>query len=184
MGLQLKEGIVEIRAVDSSYFEVLTNNNHVMQSILSHFYNFELISPLVSEVILIKKIIIVSVAIIAIILLFETVRTMSNPLYPSDSKLRSDFLEETPLGTSMDDVVHYIESKENWEVRYISSDHGFLHQRKTPIETVGVKSIRVFIGEYSSMFDLYFSTSVTVFYGFNEQSELIDIWVWKDLNAI
>ena len=40
---------------------------------------------------------------------------------------------------------------------------------------IGEKSISVLIGEYRTIF----TTSVTVFWGFDENSKLIDIYVWK-----
>lgn len=56
---------------------------------------------------------------------------------------------------------------------------GFYHQRIYPKRIVGEKSIRVKLGEYR----LFFTESVTVFWGFDENSELLEIWVWKTVDA-
>lgn len=45
---------------------------------------------------------------------------------------------------------------------------------------VGKKNIRSDLGDYSTIF----TTNVTVFWGFDEQSKLIDIWVWKTVDAL
>jgi len=110
---------------------------------------------------------------------FEAIRMKINPLIQSENQLRNNLLEQTPIGTSMNDVVQFIKTKKNWEIDYISQEKGFVHQGRKPMETVGEKSIRVHLGEYRIFSKYYFVTDVTVYYGFNDKAELIDIWVWK-----
>lgn len=132
----------------------------------------------------IKKIIAIIIILVLILVIFEVVKTWSNPLSRSEVQLRKNLLVETPVGTPMNEVEQFIRSKKDWEIEYIDKDNGFTPPTKTSKVKIGVKSIRVFIGQYSSISDLYFITSVTVFYGFNERSELVDIWVWKDTDTI
>ena len=123
-----------------------------------------------------------AITLITIIIVF------SNPLRRSQEHIRSDVLKLTPMGTSIDDVINAIESKENWKIDGISYENGYRRPGKSdPADAalgretiVGEKSIRVFIGEYRNIF----ITSVTVFWGFDEKSKLIEIYVWKDKDSL
>lgn len=104
----------------------------------------------------------------------------ANPLTRSEEKIKENLLKSTPIGTKMEDVVKFIESEKKWKIDYISYEQGFWHQRIYPNRTVGKKSIRAELGEYRFVF----ATSVTVFWGFDENSKLIDIWVWKTTDGL
>lgn len=86
----------------------------------------------------------------------------------------------------MDEVIAFINSQKSWKIAYISEKTGFSKQGKgVPSTVVGVKSIRTEIGEYRDpQFGFIFITSVTVFWGFDENSKLIDIYVWKTTDAL
>jgi len=131
-----------------------------------------------------NKLLFTLLLVILFFVLFEVIRTVSNPLTPSEDQLRSSALEQTPIGTNMEDVIHHIDSRKKWRVEFIDNNDGFMHQGKKPIKKIGNKYIQVHIGEYRVFTNLYFATDVTVFYGFNENSELIDIWVWKVTDAL
>lgn len=103
---------------------------------------------------------------------------LSNPLIRSEEALRKKILKDTPVGTQMDDILKYIERR-NWEKIWVSDEHGFVKQDELSDPVIGVKSIRAGIGEHRFIF----VTSVTAFWGFNENSELIDVWVWKTVDA-
>lgn len=83
----------------------------------------------------------------------------------------------------MNEVVHFIESENDWKIKYIN-DSGVTPPNEPSSVNIGVKSIRVLIGQYRSISDLYSTTSVTAFYAFNESDELINIWVWKDTDSV
>ena len=100
---------------------------------------------------------------------------VSNPLRRSESHIRSQLLASVPLGTSLENVEQYILG-EGWEINWISREHGFNHQRSSPNRVIGSKAIRTNLGDYQ---DIPFKANVTVFWGFDDQSKLIDIWVWK-----
>lgn len=98
-----------------------------------------------------------------------------NPLRRSEEHLRSYIFQETPLGSSIENVLARI-NVQNWELRFINESKGFFHQGLNPNKSVGEKSIRASLGNYQNLF---MTTNVTVFWGFNKKGELIDIWVWK-----
>jgi len=102
---------------------------------------------------------------------------LSNPLRRSVERITADMLELTPIGTSMEDVLKIIEDRDRWEIGFISYEFGFVRDVfPEPRRTVGEKSISVNIGRYGVVID---TIVVDVFWGFNEYSELIDIWVRK-----
>lgn len=105
---------------------------------------------------------------------------ISNPLRRSEGHIKDRLLAATPWGTSMGEVENYVRDQ-GWEIAYVSMNYGFLDQRVSPAIETGKKSIRVELGDYQS---IPFRAYVTVFWGFNEQSELTDIWVWKTLDAL
>lgn len=124
---------------------------------------------------------------LATIVLITALIMLSDPLRRSQKHIRKDILKLTPIGTSMDDVIMVIAENQKWKVRYISDEFGYSRPGPSdPVDAalgrrtiVGEKSIRVFIGEYRNIF----ITSVTVFWGFDEDSKLIEVYVWKDTDT-
>ena len=116
----------------------------------------------------------------AVAIVSATVFVLANPLRRSDDHIRGQLLRHTPLGTNMTDVRKFIESK-GWKVDQYREDVGFLDQRTRPNTVVGKKHIRAELGAYQ---DIPWRAYVTVFWGFDEQSRLIDIWVWKAWDAL
>lgn len=133
---------------------------------------------------MIKKIIVVLFIVLLVLFLVEGIRMLSNPLINSEANIRDLLLEKTPIGTKMEDVLEFIEVNEEWEVKSINYETGFYHQRITPPRVIGEKSIRVSLGNYRVIRNMYFETNVTVFYGFDENGELVEIWVWKTTDAL
>ena len=111
--------------------------------------------------------------VIAAILLKQS-STSNSWLRETEETIKRSLFELTPIGMSMEDVLDKISNNEEWEIRWVNSENGFMDPSTG--NTIGKKSIRVFIGKYQD----FFVTHVTVFWGFNENSELIDIYVWKD----
>ncbi len=90
-------------------------------------------------------------------------------------------LSKTPLESHISDVREFISTRE-WKVAYDSETHGFLDQREPGnLSTVGSMSIRSEVGSYQG---IPFLTYVTVFWGFDGDGQLIDIWVWKTRDVI
>lgn len=135
-----------------------------------------------------NKIKIYTISTILIIIWIVSTIILSNPLRRSQNYIKNDILKITPIGTKMEDVINIIKDKRQWEIDYISYDHGYNRPGKPDPsdialgrETiVGEKSIRVFVGEYTNVF----TTSVTVFWGFDDNSRLIDVYVWKDTDSL
>lgn len=98
----------------------------------------------------------------------------------SESSIRTVLLEKAPLGSSMNDVRSLIQA-ESWEVAYDDESRGFLDQRVRPSKVVGSASIRAELGSYQG---LPWRVYVTVFWGFDNEGRLIDVWVWKTLDAL
>ncbi len=116
---------------------------------------------------------VITILIVAINLLLN-----QNPLRGSEKKIKEDILKLTPIGMNMKDVIKIIEKQAEWEIDYISYEHGY--DRLEDDVSIGEKSIRAFIGEYRNIF----LTSVTVFWAFNKNSKLIDVYIWKSIDAL
>jgi len=123
------------------------------------------------------------------IMLVITIVIFSNPLRRPDSLVRQYVLNLTPIGMSMEDVVEVIEGQEGWKIWHINDEGGYLSQGPLvpgwPVSSlsgrsvIGEKSIRANIGEYQYLL----VTSVTVFWGFDENSELIEVEIWKTVDG-
>lgn len=103
----------------------------------------------------------------------------SNSLRKSETEIRDAILELTPIGTSMDDVIRVIESYGKWEWGGHISPNGFPTDASGNTR-IGEQSIRVTIGTYKN----FYKTFVVVFWGFDGDSNLIDIRVRKDIAGV
>jgi len=85
----------------------------------------------------------------------------------------------------MEEVVRIIENNDNWEID-TTRDNGYTIHTGIPYiddflvneNTIGVKSMRVYIGSYNFFF-FAGRTTVYAYYGFDEDSKLVDIAVGK-----
>ncbi|MGA8148843.1 MAG: hypothetical protein WB870_14930 [Gallionellaceae bacterium] len=98
-------------------------------------------------------------------------------LLRSPSSIRATLLVSTPIGSNAV-LVQSVLSQRGIQGRFQST--GFLKQEsgETP-KTIGVSSIRAELGHYY----LPLRTDVTAFWGFDATGALIDIWVWKTVDA-
>lgn len=117
---------------------------------------------------------------LAVTILVTVIIALLNPLRKSQEQITEDILKLTPIGTSMEDVIKVIESRRKWELEHINYENGYRYRKEKEDKIIGEKSIRVFIGDYRNVF----VTSVTVFWGFDENSKLIEVWVWKDQDSL
>jgi hypothetical protein len=120
--------------------------------------------------------------IIAVIVSLIVLAVLSNPLRRSPDTLRSKMLEKTPLGMEMNEVEKI--AKELGGRTDVSTTAGFDKQDSSDHRVIGVKSIRTDIGDYWAVPPIPISTSVTYFWGFDENGKLIDIWVWKTTDSL
>ena len=88
-------------------------------------------------------------------------------------------LRATPMGSSMAAVAGYA-SRRGWTVE-VDTTRGFLDQRDGPVTLRGAQSMRAIVAEYRG---LPWLVSVTVHWAFDDDGELIDIWVWKVADAL
>jgi hypothetical protein len=132
---------------------------------------------------LIRKMIFVFILMLTAIVIIEGMKIVFNPLMRSDEEIRKQMLSQLPLGTHMNEVVHFSRNKKGWSDLKIDDLNGF-YKDIVLGEIVGEKHISVYIGEYRKITEYYFITDVQVFFGFNENSELIDIRVRKMTDSL
>lgn len=122
------------------------------------------------------KYILITLIIILIVIASVVIIELQNPLRKSKEEIRESMLKLTPIGTSMDDVLKVIKDNEKWETMYVSFENGFSKPgSRNPCTIVGDKLVRVLAGRYID----FFKVSVSVYWGFDENSKLIDICVNK-----
>jgi len=98
----------------------------------------------------------------------------------SEASIQRSLLKQAPLGTSSTEVLAFIR-KEGWEISGYDPTRGFLKQDPLkPNATVGDSHVQVHLGYYW----LPFRTDVTAFWGFDKSNRLIDVWVWKTIDAL
>ena len=100
--------------------------------------------------------------------------------------IRKDLLKVTPIGTSMEDVIAVVESNEKWKIYGIYEDRGYLVDENgknwrdwvsKQCIIIGEKSIDVSLGDYAIHY-------VNAYYAFDENSNLIDILVYKTVDFL
>jgi hypothetical protein len=93
------------------------------------------------------------------------------------SNIREALLLQTPIGTDSDEVRRLIE-KRGWLVQSYVGSTGFV-RLDTGIhnDVVGVSSLKGNLGDYGPM-------SISVFWAFDSQNQLIDIGVWRIFDTI
>lgn len=112
---------------------------------------------------------------------------LTNPLRRPEEQIKAYILELTPIGTSMEDVTIIIDNNKKWEAPRIFYESGVSYADlgypskpddialgKTTI--IGEKSIRTVIGRYQN----FFQVVVDVLWAFDENGDLIDVFVQKD----
>lgn len=124
------------------------------------------------------KIAVVSISALALIVTAAAL----NPLRKPEKKIEAALLEVTPIGSKASDVRSIVEQK-GWLDQKYSGTTGFLKQEiGKQVQTVGKTSIRGHLGAYRG-FPVQLCTDVTAFWAFDEESRLVDVWVWKTTDA-
>lgn len=132
-----------------------------------------------------KRYIVIGIVSFSIILLVYLLFAVL--LNPSVGRIRKNLLKITPIGTSMEDVIAAVESNEKWKIDYINEDSGYMVDENGNIwrnwmfgsyTVIGEKSIGVSLGIYLK--GIY----VSAYYGFDENSNLIDILVYKEWDLV
>lgn len=94
------------------------------------------------------------------------------------SKIRSKLLMDTPIGTKYEQVLEYC-SKVKLTCAQ-STKAGYLNQDTGAV--IGVKSIWAVVSEKQEA--PLTTTTIAAYWGFNKDDNLIDIWVWKTIDAL
>jgi hypothetical protein len=136
----------------------------------------------------------IALIILAVIIQITTIMQMTvvasmfiiNPARMPKPLLRTYMLMRTPVGTDIEDVLTSVHNgRFRWRV-FPVVDRGLLVTNNSVFHAshltcdddervVGVKSLRVYLGSYYTIFEMYSE----VFYAFDEDSKLIDIFVVK-----
>ncbi len=98
----------------------------------------------------------------------------------SEATIRDRILDEVPLGSSMSQVEQQI-ARHGWKLGQVSTDRGFEDQRMRPSTVTGAKSIDAWLGDYRGFL---FMVDVRVFWGFDVNGALIDVWVRKTEDSL
>ena len=104
--------------------------------------------------------------------------------------IRMHMLMRMPVGTKMERVIKVVERNRKWKIDAINNDSGYRLRYGTPAfvtpynihlgGAIGTQSIRAYLGKYT----LVFRVDVVVFFGFDENSRLVDLHVIKYVDAL
>ena len=111
------------------------------------------------------------------LLLLQGCTVIGNP-YKDAGAMRQNLLKLTPIGSTIFDVEAKLRKK-HFDIK-LNVNHGFI--RRTDRKPIGEMSIEAHLVSYRSGF--LSSTTVTGFWGFDGESRLVDVWVWKDVDSL
>jgi hypothetical protein len=103
-----------------------------------------------------------------------------NPIRWPEKYIEWSVLKTTPMNSSFDETKKVI-NQNGWKIDEFSKSHGFYDQRLRPTKTTGDMFIRASLGSYRGV---PWRTYVTVYWGFDKEEKLIDVWVWKTQDGI
>ena len=130
-----------------------------------------------------RKIIMIIFALIALIVLIPYILMIPNPMRRPLRMATNYVLRLTPIGMDMEAVIDILEGHRNWHINSPNFERGFSHPLHASGNMVGVKSITAFGGSYwpapmpVPLYGWLFRTEVSIFWGFDEDGRLIDVWV-------
>ena len=116
-------------------------------------------------------------SIVLVVVIFYAVIS-TNPLRRTPERIREYLLELTPIGMTLDEAERTIRGhNSDWRFRHVSDRIGVnINRPSGPSEFIGEKSMRVVLGGYRGGF---MWTLVEANWAFDENAELIEIFVWK-----
>jgi len=127
-------------------------------------------------------------------IIMVVVAISSHPFFRSPKRIINDTLSFTPMGTYIDDVAMLVKNQtiiknvEEWRTPTISYEWGYVSPgapvpgwTSTPTSfgssIVGYKSVMAY---YKTHYNMY----ISVFWGFDEEGKLIDVFVTKNWDMI
>ena len=94
--------------------------------------------------------------------------------------IRNQVLEQTPIGMSMDDVLEIIQSNDEWKLDFVNYNNGFRISYEPGQTWIGEKSISASLEPYYPLGRLYFSSTISIFWGFDKDEKLIEVLTRRD----
>lgn len=144
----------------------------------------------------IKRILVIFISIVMLPFLAYGILLLTVPISRSNESVRSYVLSKIPMGTSWDNAVELIDKK-GWKIEltdiehglrinaagkaYFASDDEMINGAEDPenVRIVGTKSMFVKLGEY----DAPFNTAVFAWLAFDENNELVEAVIRRDIDA-
>lgn len=132
-----------------------------------------------------KKIITYAIVLIVLIILILIIISLLNPLRKSEIEIKKDIIQIVPIATDINDVIKIIKNNKEWDIRFIDYKSGYSIDKLGNYDIdgkifIGTKSIKVHLGEYRNIF----VTDVLAYFGFDENSNLIDTTVIKETDSL
>lgn len=145
----------------------------------------------------IKRILIILAAIVILPFLLYGIFWLAVPISRSDADVRAYVLQQIPVGTGWEDVISVAGDKE-WEIRETRTARGLRindaagtasiasedemqegAENKENVRIVGEQAMFVHLGEYR----MIFHTAVFAYLAFDENGELIEAAIRRDIDA-
>jgi len=136
-----------------------------------------------------RKLKVILLSTLTIIMLATVMPMLTTPIRRPTNMVRRYILRITPIGTNINDVITIIENRGDWGTHSVDLERGFIpgSGARPPLEpdlritVIGDMSIRVRIGGYRAWYKMLFLsvTDIGVFWGFDEDGNLIDVHVRK-----
>ncbi len=109
-----------------------------------------------------------------------------NPLRKSEEEISEYLLEFVPMGTSMDDFIKFLGNNKDWQIPYEGGDALWSDIPEDAASSylkryIEWKQITTYLGEY---YDVLRTTYIRVIWKFNDDLELIEIVVNKDVDGV
>ena len=121
----------------------------------------------------------------------SVVSMVHNPMRRPRAMVESHISRITPMGTHIDEVIEIIRMHDDWHIAFINYERGFTRPQQggSSIEegqtVVGDMSVRVNAGPYwptnVPLIRFITESMTSVFWGFNEDGVLIEVYVQKSL---
>lgn len=146
----------------------------------------------------IKRIVIILIVIVALPFLAYGLLLLTTPISRSDESVRDYVFRQIPAGTSWEDAIAIIEEEE-WEIEETSTDSGLrindvagnvsfatseemlygVNDSETT-RIVGTQAMYVRLGEYYGPFH----EAVFAYLAFDENGELVEVAIRRDIDAL